>query len=95
MYLKELQREREAKREVFYPLVHSPVGRNGWSCASPKPGARSFFQVPHVGAEAQRLGPSSTAIPGHSRELDWKWSSRVSSQCPYGIPALQARALTR
>nr|XP_051695196.1 myotubularin-related protein 5 isoform X2 [Oryctolagus cuniculus] len=36
----ELQREGAAKREreVFHPLVHSPVDRNGWSCADQEPG---------------------------------------------------------
>uniref|UniRef100_G1TMI0 Uncharacterized protein n=1 Tax=Oryctolagus cuniculus TaxID=9986 RepID=G1TMI0_RABIT len=33
--------EREREREVFHPLVHSPTGYNGWSCADLKPGARS------------------------------------------------------
>ncbi|XP_062038393.1 UPF0545 protein C22orf39 homolog isoform X1 [Lepus europaeus] len=28
-----------------------------------------------------------------ARELDWKWSSRESNQCPYGISALQAMVL--
>uniref|UniRef100_A0A5F9DSQ1 VHS domain-containing protein n=1 Tax=Oryctolagus cuniculus TaxID=9986 RepID=A0A5F9DSQ1_RABIT len=28
-----------------------------------------------MGAEAQGLGPSSTAFPDHSRELDRKWNS--------------------
>ncbi|XP_051680018.1 inactive heparanase-2 isoform X1 [Oryctolagus cuniculus] len=36
-------------REVPHPLVHSPDGCNRWSCADPKPGARSFFQVSHAG----------------------------------------------
>nr|XP_051704255.1 small ubiquitin-related modifier 1 isoform X2 [Oryctolagus cuniculus] len=39
-------------------------------------------------------GPSSTAFPGHSRELDWKWSSWDSNPHPYGMLALlQAPAL--
>nr|XP_051695723.1 leukocyte immunoglobulin-like receptor subfamily A member 6 isoform X10 [Oryctolagus cuniculus] len=42
--------------------------------------------------------PSSPSRPqpgsptGHSRELDWKWSSQDSNWCPYGMPALQAVA---
>ncbi|XP_062055794.1 ubiquitin-conjugating enzyme E2 D3 isoform X2 [Lepus europaeus] len=31
----------ERRREVFYPLVHSPDGSNGWSCVYPKPRASS------------------------------------------------------
>ena len=69
------EREREKEKEVFHLMVHSPVGHNIWSWANPKPGARSFFWVSHAGAGAQGLGPSSTAFPGHSRELDWKRSS--------------------
>ncbi|XP_069929084.1 leucine-rich repeat flightless-interacting protein 2 isoform X22 [Oryctolagus cuniculus] len=50
---------------------------------------RSSPAVPHVGAGAQALGPSSTAFPGHSRELDRKWSSRDSNGHPNGMLALQ------
>ena len=82
---REKGRERES---VFYLLVHSPVGRNGWSYANPKPGAKSFFWVTHVGTGAQGLGPSSAAFPGHRRELDQKWSSWVLKWHPYGMPAL-------
>ena len=28
----EADRERETEREVFHPMVHSPIGRNGRSC---------------------------------------------------------------
>ncbi|XP_051700757.1 WASH complex subunit 5 isoform X2 [Oryctolagus cuniculus] len=55
--------------------------------------ARSFFPVSHLGAGAQGHGPSS-AFPGHSRELDWKWSSQDSNQSLNGMPAPQAAALT-
>ena len=83
------EREGEAEREVFHLLVHSPIGHNGQSCADPKPGARSFFWVSHMGTGAQGLGPSSTAFPGHSRELNWKWSNGDLNQRPYGMPTLQ------
>ncbi|XP_062061323.1 RNA-binding protein Nova-1 isoform X4 [Lepus europaeus] len=46
------QRQSERKREILHPLVHSPDGCNCRSCANPKPGAKSFFQVSHVGAGA-------------------------------------------
>ena len=39
IYLKVRVTQRE--REVFHLLVHSPDGRNGRSCANPKPGART------------------------------------------------------
>ncbi|XP_069921071.1 uncharacterized protein [Oryctolagus cuniculus] len=81
------------EKEVFHLLVHSPTGRNSLSCADLKPGAKSFFWVSHMSARAQwALWPSS-AFPGHSRELDWKWSSRDSNWHPYGMPALQAATL--
>ena len=88
-----IQREQRRGGGVFHLLVHSPIVCNGRSCANPKPGARSFFQVSHVSAGAQGIGPSSTAFPGPSRELDQKWSSRDSNQCPHGMLALQAVAL--
>ena len=75
-------RERETERKVFLLLVHSPNGHKGRSCADLKPGARSFFRVSHTGAGAQALGPSSIALPGHSRELDWKRSIRDRIRCP-------------
>ncbi|XP_069928278.1 uroplakin-1b isoform X2 [Oryctolagus cuniculus] len=72
----ELQREAETERKVFHLLVHFPDGRNGWSYADLKPATRSFLRVSHASAGAQALGPSSTAFPGHSRELDQKRSSQ-------------------
>ena len=59
--------------------------------------ARSQELLPGLpcGCRGPRVGPSSIAFPGHSRELDQKWSSWVSNQRPYGMLALQARALTR
>ncbi|XP_062069884.1 dnaJ homolog subfamily C member 9 isoform X1 [Lepus europaeus] len=63
-------------RKFFLPLVHPPNGCYGQSYADPKPGAKCFFLVSHAGAGTQAPGSSSTAFPGHSRELDWKRSSR-------------------
>ncbi|XP_051678270.2 C2 domain-containing protein 3 isoform X3 [Oryctolagus cuniculus] len=88
-----LQRGGGREEGAFHPLVYSPDGCNGQSCTNLKPGARSFLQVPHVGAGAQTLGPSSTAFPGHSRELDQKCSSLDSNWRPYGMPELKAEAL--
>ena len=70
-----IDNERETERKVFLPLVHPPNGCYSQRCANPKPGARCFLLVSHV-AEARALGPPSTALPGHSRELDWKRSNR-------------------
>ena len=33
---------------------------------------QELFQVSHAGAGSQGFGPSSTAFPGHNRELDGK-----------------------
>ena len=97
IYLFERQSHREAdavrERGVFHLLVHSPDGCNGRICTDPKPEARSFFWVFQTGAGAQRLGPFSSAFPGHSRELDRKWSSWDLNQHPYGMPAQQVEAL--
>ncbi|XP_069911092.1 aldo-keto reductase family 1 member C3-like [Oryctolagus cuniculus] len=68
----ELQCERETERKVFPPLVHSPNGRHSQRCTDPNPGARCLLLVSHAGTGAPALGPSSTALLGHSRELDWK-----------------------
>ena len=53
-------------------MVHSPSGLNSRSCADPKPGVSSFFQVSHVGAGAQGFGLSSTAFPGHKQGAGWE-----------------------
>ena len=88
------ERERQRRRQRVFPSADSvPDGHDGQCWANLKPGARSFFWVSHVGAGVQGLGPSSTAFPDHSRELDQKWSSWDSNQCPYGMLALQATAL--
>ena len=82
IYLKELQREVETEREIFHLLVHSPDGHYGWHAApiqSQEPGASSWSPM---GCRAQALGPSSTALPGHSRELAWKRSNRDRTWCP-------------
>nr|XP_051709091.1 uncharacterized protein LOC127492639 [Oryctolagus cuniculus] len=75
---REKERQREGEREVFHSLIQSLVGSNGQSYSDLKPGVRSFLLVSHVGSGVQGLGPSSTAFPGHSRELDWKRSSQVA-----------------
>lgn len=50
-----------------------------------------FFQVPHTGAGDEAPGESSTAFPGHSKELNWK-SGQDTNQCPDGMQVLQAEA---
>ena len=76
MKVRVTKRKTETERKVFFALVYSPNGRCSQSCADAEPGARCFFLVSHAGVGAQALGPSSTALLGHSRELDWKRSSR-------------------
>ena len=40
--------------------------------------------VSPMGCRAQALGPSSTALPGHSRELAWKRGNRDRIGAPTG-----------
>ena len=66
-----IERQRQRQRQSLPSPGSPPDGCNGRSHADPKPGARSFFQVTHMGAGARGgLGPSSAAFPHHSRELD-------------------------
>ena len=37
-----------------------------------KPMAQNLFQVSHVGAGSQVIGPSSTAFPGHKKGAGWE-----------------------
>ena len=75
---------REELEKVFHLLVHSPNGCNGQSWTVLEPGIRSFFQVYHMDAGSQGLGPSSTIF--QDSEQDRKWSSWDSSLYPYGMP---------
>ena len=45
---------------------------SGLKWADPKPGTSIFFQVSHVGAGSQGLGPFSTAFPGHKQGAGWE-----------------------
>nr|XP_051712195.1 UDP-N-acetylglucosamine transferase subunit ALG14 homolog isoform X1 [Oryctolagus cuniculus] len=85
------ERERQRKRAAICWFTAQMAATAG--ADQSKPGSRSFFRVYHMGAGAQALGPSAIAFPGHSRELDWKWSSWNLNQCPYGMLALQVAAL--
>ncbi|XP_069918486.1 Wilms tumor protein 1-interacting protein isoform X3 [Oryctolagus cuniculus] len=73
---------RERNREKGLPLllVHPQMavaagGLQPAHRADPKAGARCLSWSP-MGCRAQALGPSSTALPGHSRELAWKRGNR-------------------
>ena len=73
-------RERDREKGLPLPLVHPPMATTAgalWLAyrADPKEGARCFSWSP-MGFRAQALGPSSTAFPGHSRELAWKRGNR-------------------
>lgn len=61
----ELEKEGETEREVFHGLVSSPGGCNSRRWASLNSGSKSFFQVSHIGAGAQALGPSSMQSQAH------------------------------
>ena len=87
--------EKETERKVFLPLVHSPNGRYHWCYADPKPGARYFLLVSHAGAGTQTFGPHSTALPGHSRELDWKRSNWDQNPAPIWDAGEAGRLLTK
>ena len=88
---KERQRERESELLSAGSLLSWPQ----WlELRQSKARSQELLLVSHVGAGAQALGLSSTAFPGHSRELDRKWSSQVSNQYLNGLLAFQARALT-
>lgn len=57
----------ESHREtekVFSLPVYSRNGCNGQHWASLMLGARSFFNISHIGAGSTRLGPASAAFPG-------------------------------
>ena len=79
--------ERETERKVFLlPLVHPPMAAAAGALrpvhyADPMAGAR-YFSWPPMGCRAQALGPSSTALPGHSRELAWKGATGTESGAP-------------
>nr|XP_051701805.1 uncharacterized protein LOC100342621 isoform X2 [Oryctolagus cuniculus] len=74
-----------AHMECRHPLCHN-TGPYIWLlwpelCQSE---ARSQVLLPGLpcGCRAQALGPSSTALPGHIRELDWKRSNRDYNPVP-------------
>ena len=74
---RERERERERERGLPFLLVYPP--RAAAAVALHRSEARSqvLLLVSLMGAGPKGgLGPSSTAFPGHSRELDWKTSNR-------------------
>ena len=80
------ERERDREKGLPLPLVHPPMAAMAGALrlahdADPKAGARCFSWSP-MGCRAQGLGPSSTALPGHSRELAWKRDNRDRIQRP-------------
>lgn len=73
----ELQRGR--KRKTFHLLVHFADCCNSWGRARLKPAVRSFFRVSHMGAGAQRCGPSFAAFSG-ALKMAWMASGTVRTQ---------------
>lgn len=57
--------EQLSYREVLHPLSSSPNGVNTWDLAMLKPGARSFFWLPHMGTGIQTVGLSSLLSQAH------------------------------
>ena len=47
---RQIYREEERQRRFFRPMIHYSSDLNRRCCANPKPGARNFLQVSHVGA---------------------------------------------
>lgn len=68
IYFLEHQNYREMERQSLNLLVHSPNDYNGQIWTSQKFGAKSFFEVSHVGTGAQGLLPCSIVYP----ESGWK-----------------------
>lgn len=75
-------------RSVFHVLAYSPIGCNGWGQARRIQGQELH---PGLSLGAQAVAPTSIAVRGISRELDWSWSSQDSNQHSV-IPASQAEA---
>ena len=76
-------RERDREKGLPLLLVHPPMAATAGALrlahhADPKPGARYLSWSP-MGCRAQALVPSSTALPGHSRELAWKRGNGTES----------------
>ena len=66
------ERERDREQGLPLPLVHPPMAAAASALrpehrADPMAGARCFSWSP-MGCRAQVPGPSSTALPGHSRD---------------------------
>ena len=72
---------------VFHPLVHTPDGRNGRSCADPKPGSRSFLPSP-----TQVQGPKDLGhllLPSQATAESWTGSEQP---CLEPVPIWDASA---
>lgn len=75
-------------RSVFHVLAYSPIGCNGWGQARRIQGQELH---PGLSLGAQAVAPTSIAVRGISRELDWSWSGQDSNQHSV-MPASQAEA---
>ncbi|XP_069909091.1 NFAT activation molecule 1 isoform X3 [Oryctolagus cuniculus] len=73
--------ERQRERSSF-SVGSPPNGRCSWRTTlirSQEPGASPGLSC---GCRAQAPGPSSIALPGHSRELAWKRGNQDRIRCP-------------
>ena len=57
---------------IFCLVVHSPRDCNGWLRTDTKPGARSFFQISHMGTGSQDMGQSLANFPGNEEGVGWE-----------------------
>nr|XP_051715358.1 claudin domain-containing protein 1 isoform X4 [Oryctolagus cuniculus] len=85
-------RERETERKVFLCRWFTPQ-MAAVAGALHRSEARNQVLPPGLpcGCRAQAPGPSSTALPGHSRELDWKRSNRDRIRHPNQDQNLECR----
>lgn len=75
----EQERERERERERDLPSTVSIS--NSQDCTKPKQGARSFFQVFHMGSKGPNTWATLHCCPRHpSRELRQMWRNWARSQ---------------
>lgn len=73
-------------RDLLY-VIHSPEVLKGQDRARLKPGS---WHLPVSLVHGR--GPA--AVPGFGRQMEWKWSSRNSSQHLYSMPARQLTPVT-
>lgn len=78
IYVKGRVLERQEREEtVCHALVHFLNSRNGQNWARSKPGARSIFQMSHMGGRATSTWALFCCFPRcFSKELDYRWNNQ-------------------